>query len=286
MKNIPKVMYLYWDGGTMSFLNYLTVISFHKHNPSWDIVVYTPTNKHEGITWSTGEQSVSYDGTDYWGSVGILDYVEIRTFDFTTIEISNDIPEVFKSDFIRWHILSTMGGGWSDFDILYTKPINEIDLRDNMVTGIVEEVSTVLVFDGYHHIIGFYLSEPNNKFFGNILEKSKTSLNPGGYQSVGSRLLMKMYPNLDVVGFSHNNVANLPMDVVYPIIPSHKTIHDLFNNSNMGDYFTNNTIGVHWFNGDKLSKEYLNNFTSTKTNGSIISKLIEEYEDIYSNSLL
>ena len=155
-----------------------------------------------------------------------------------------------------------------------------------MVTGIVEEVSTVLVFDGYHHIIGFYLSEPNNKFFGNILEKSKTSLSLVGYQSVGSRLLMKMYPNLDVVGFSHNNVANLPMDVVYPIIPSHKTIHDLFNNSNMGDYFTNNTIGVHWFNGDKLSKEYLNNFTSTKTNGSIISKLIEEYEDIYSNSLL
>ena len=35
--------------------------------------------------------------------------------------LSNEISEVKKSDFLRWHILSTEEGLWSDMDILYLK---------------------------------------------------------------------------------------------------------------------------------------------------------------------
>lgn len=287
MKNIPKIIHLYWDGSSMSYLHYLTVLSLNKLNPDWEIIVHTPKVKFNGITWETGEQSVPYTGKDFWPKVKSLDFVKINVFDFNTIGIVNEIPEVFKSDFIRWYLLSTVGGVWSDFDILYVKPLNEVKFEGTMVTGEVDSLSTALVFDGFHHIIGFYMSEPNNPFFSRILEESKRSLNFKGYQSIGSRLLMRMYPTLDVIRnqFGDKSISNLPMEVVYPIIASEKTIYDLFFNDNIKDYITDNTIGIHWYNGDKISKDYLNNFEENSKNGSIISNLIEKY-DINSYSLL
>lgn len=285
MKKIPKIVHLYWDGSPMSYLHLLTVVSIHELNPDWRIIVHTPKIKFEGITWRTGEQSVKYTGKDYWPTLTELDYVEIDVFDFDSISISSTIPEVFKSDFIRWYLLSTVGGVWSDFDILYIKPFDSISFEGNMISGTVEELSTAIVYDGFHHIIGFYMSEANNQFFKTIFDKSRTSLIPSGYQSVGSRLVMKLYPTLDKIKMMYNNVSNLPMEVVYPILPSDKTITDLFTSNNIDNYFTDKTIGVHWYNGDRITKEYLNNFESRKDDNTIISNLIKRY-DIYSDSLL
>ena len=40
IKMIPKKCHLYWDGSPMSWLNLMTVDSFHKYNPDWKITVY------------------------------------------------------------------------------------------------------------------------------------------------------------------------------------------------------------------------------------------------------
>ena len=61
------------------------------------------------------------------------------------------LPSVFKSDFLRWHVLSTIGGGWSDMDILYIKPITTLELTDN--------IDTVICHGEFNHIIGFLLSK-------------------------------------------------------------------------------------------------------------------------------
>lgn len=278
MKNIPKIIHLYWDGSPMSYLQHLTVHTLHEYNPEWSIIIHVPTQRHEQITWHTGEQSVKYVGTDYWPMTKKLDYVEINTFNFQeTTNVSNDIPEVFKSDIYRWYLLSTLGGVWTDFDILYTKPLSHIKSVD-------AETTTAIVFDGFHHIIGFYMAEPNNQFFKSIYDKSKSSINFYQYQSVGSRLLMAMYPNMGVIHNNFKGVVNLGMDVVYPVIASDKTIYDLFTNFNNDIYFTDNTIGVHWYNGDSHSKYYTNNFDTMKNNDSTMSKMIEKY-DIHSNSV-
>jgi len=41
----PKLMFLYWDGSPLSYLNYLTIISFNHYNPGWKITVYIPTRR-------------------------------------------------------------------------------------------------------------------------------------------------------------------------------------------------------------------------------------------------
>lgn len=279
MKKIPKIIHLYWDGSPMSYLQFLTVKTLNENNPDWEITIHTPTYRHNQITWRTGEQSTAYTGEDYWPMVQELDYVNIQSFNFEEVtNVRNDIPEVFKSDIYRWYLLSTIGGVWTDFDILYTKPLSTIK-------AVNDDTSTAIVFDGFHHIIGFYLSEPNNQFFKSIYDKSKSSINFSRYQSVGSTLLMAMYPNMNVIHNSFENVVNLGMDVVYPVIASDKTIYNLFNNQENDIYFTDNTVGVHWYNGSSYSKNYVNDFDRVKNNNSTISNMIKKY-DFDSNSVL
>ena len=61
----PKLMFLYWDGSPMSYLNYLTIESFNEYNPEWKIVVYSPEKKIEHISWSGDEQKIKYTGKCY-----------------------------------------------------------------------------------------------------------------------------------------------------------------------------------------------------------------------------
>ena len=46
--------------------------------------------------------------------------------DFQIYNFNNDMPEVHKSDFLRLELLSTIGGLWSDMDIIYFKPMNSL----------------------------------------------------------------------------------------------------------------------------------------------------------------
>ena len=38
----PKLLFMYWDGSPLSYLNFLTVVSFNNYNPGWKIVVFLP----------------------------------------------------------------------------------------------------------------------------------------------------------------------------------------------------------------------------------------------------
>jgi GT2 family glycosyltransferase len=272
LPEIPKIMNFYWDGSKMSYLQYLTVVSFHKFNPDWQINIYEPTVKFDRKTWSTSEQKMEYVGEDFYPKLKSLDYVNVVKFDFSSIGISENIPEVFKSDLLRWYLLDTIGGGWSDMDILYIKPLNTLKLDGTMLRGTVKSTNTVIVFDGFHHIIGFYLTKPNTGFFKTIFDTSKHSLNPNEYQSVGSRLLMRMYPNMHTLLVRHPNldISNLPMDIVYSYDDS--KIGLLFNSMD-DSLITDRTVGIHWYNGSNISKEFNNNYGSRE---NVITNLIKK----------
>ena len=117
---IPKTLYLYW-GGSLSWLRFLTVYSFKKYNPDWEIKVYYPVNYSDSITWNTNEQSDAYDGENWFHKLS--EYAELIPFDCEIIGMSNDLPEVHKSGLFRAWILSTHGGMYCDFDILFFKPL-------------------------------------------------------------------------------------------------------------------------------------------------------------------
>ena len=43
--SFPKILHLYWDLSTFSYLNFLTVESFNKYHDNWDIRIHYPKKK-------------------------------------------------------------------------------------------------------------------------------------------------------------------------------------------------------------------------------------------------
>ena len=250
--NLPKKMHFYWCGNKMSFLQYMTIISFRKYNPDWKIFVHEPTKRTETLSWLTNEQKLQYIGEDFYPKLKELPYVTFSKIYFNEIGFDENLSEIYKSDYIRWYLLSTTGGGWSDFDILYIKPIHEIDFIEDKNTIICKD-------DTYGHIIGFFLSKKENIFFKNILNSVHLAFNQNDYQSIGSKLLNKIYPTTDEMIKNNPKIKlmNLPLYVFYPI--NHENLTDLFE-KNRKDMITDNTIGVHWYNGSNEAKEFNNSY--------------------------
>lgn len=131
-KKIPKVVHFYWDKSPLSFLNLLSVKSFKELNPDWTVKLYEPKFRHNNISW------VGYTQKEKYSNINYLQYVykycdEIIEVDLEELNFRNDVSEVYKSDFLRWFLLSTEGGLWSDMDVLYIKPMHMLDL----VAGVI-----------------------------------------------------------------------------------------------------------------------------------------------------
>lgn len=260
---IPKICNFYWGGKPLSYLQYLTIVSFKKHNPSWKINLFMPKVASAANTpWQTLEQEHDYSGDDYIEQAKSLCTVHLVDFDELGMA---EAHEVHRSDLIRWKILHDIGGVWSDMDILYVKPIPEID------------GDVALVFDGFHHIIGFYMTKPGQKIFSDIYNSAKNIATPEGlkdYQAIGSRLLMHMFPKWSDIlqKYPGSEVINLPVDMIYPYGSHIEDLEQMFNGT--VDKVTEETVGIHWYNGSGVAKSYQNRFESSRLNNSPLSKRV------------
>ena len=126
---IPKICSFYWGNKEMPWLRMMSMVSFHKLNPDWETRLYIPAHYYQGdVTWKTGEQNYEVKTKDYFQYMKErYPGIKIIEFNFETIQINSDIPENFKSDFLRWHLLSTIGGLWADNDILFIRPMVEFE---------------------------------------------------------------------------------------------------------------------------------------------------------------
>jgi len=256
LNKIPKTLHIYWGGGRLSYLRYLTLVSFKYFNPDWEIILYTPLIKQNVFYWRSGEQEYGDNYIDCWNRVENLG-ITIQKVDFSKIGFYNDASEVHKSDYLRWKILYETGGLWADMDILFTKPIDDICCNKPEFF----DIDVVYCLSNLGHSIGFLMGGKGNNYFKTIFEVSKREYRREGYQSIGSLLCSKVFPVVGSVVNKNLNSYNLPMDVVYAYDSFH--VGYLFE-SYSKNKLTANTIGIHWYGGNKKAGEYLNN-----TNGGI-----------------
>ena len=154
-------MNYYWEGSSFSYLHYLSVKSFIDLNPDWTTRIYTPT--HLSIAppeWATPEQKATYTGYNYFPNLGELD-VEIIPIDldeYLGMETAH-IHCVQRSDLFRWKLLAEEGGGWSDSDIIYTKPLFSLLNSQNgpalgsIKTRNLDDISEVVPFYTTHRMV-------------------------------------------------------------------------------------------------------------------------------------
>jgi hypothetical protein len=263
---VEKVFHVYWGGGVFPYMRYLTVKTFQKLNPDWKIIVWIPKFYTKGNSWDSHELEYGVNCRDF--SKELMKMPNIHEVDFKDMGFKNDASEAHKSDFLRVHLLSTIGGIWSDTDVIYFKPVTE--LYFNTLEN--KDKETFVCICHYGHSIGFIMSAKGSKFYDKMAEVSGASYNAKDYQCLGSTMFNKYYPTLkSITEFS--SAVNMSMDVVYAHDADH--IKELLMDKKGN--FNERSIGCHWYAGHKQWGEFF-----SKTNGglenlpeSIISKIIK-----------
>jgi hypothetical protein len=260
MKNIPKICHLYWDTSPMSWLQTITINSFHRYNPDWKIIVYIPKKRY------SGNQSFipNYTGTDYFNLIENLNYVEIKIIDLSEYDINENLHDILRSDIFRYKILYEIGGIWSDFDVIWLKPIHEILQMDYLHNENIEHMTdTVCMFQHTtgHHNISVMIHKNNTEFIESLINKTneiqktlpKMEI---GHQTFGTVMINVMYPAFSDIRKRFPNVIPLKYETIFPYSIFH--MEGLYNIKDLTK-INENVLCVHWFNGHILSKKYVNN---------------------------
>lgn len=249
---IPKICHLYWDGHPMSLLNTYTPLTFHRQNPDWRIIVYLTKQKYNEIAENNFVKE--YSGSDYFHLVQAMDFVEIKEIDLIEYGINMAVPACSGSDIFRRNILYEFGGVYSDFDVLWLKPIEHI--KNIECIGNPNDFQHIVSF--YNYTYGFHnvsnlISEPQSSFLKSLIDYQETILPPYEHQSYGSSMLNKIYPTLNSI--NHDRMLAIKYETFYPY-----SIYDLSRLYKQNDLsvINNNVLCIHYFNGSDLTLEYMN----------------------------
>lgn len=275
LNNIPKIVHFYFGGKYFSYLRYLSIYTFFKYNPDWTIYYYYPKNFTENTSWSTYEHKHRLENTDFSNKLYNLPIV-FKEIDFNKLGIDEKLSEVHKSDFLRLHLLSTVGGLWSDTDILYHKSINSLQI--NTIENYRTTTGLCINSAKHHtccHYVGFIFGNIDNVVFKNLFDEAKGCFDKTKYQSIGNTMYSRVFSSIEIVQQKFTDVINIPIKAVYPF--DSKDIDKIYSESNY-EYDLSSSIGLHWYGGHPLSVQFLNKTDGGRINlsNNIIGKLINE----------
>ena len=236
-----KEINFYWGNEEMSWLRYMTLVSFIKHNPEWKVNLYLDKSVELSKVWATPEvQDFFVSGrNNYLSKIEELG-VEIKNCNGVTESAKTPAQ---KSDLFKWHLLATEGGFYSDMDIVFLKSIDKI-------YDISKEYEAGLTYTSYFSI-GFMFSSGNNKIFERIYLSSING-DQKDYQGYGVKSVYKVYPTIKDMG---DKVFNIPMKWFYYNDSDH--VDNIFLKNNY-DEVKNNSYGLHWYAGHPLAQEFNN----------------------------
>ena len=265
--DIPKSAHFYWGGGKLLYIRYLSIKTFVKHNPGWDVFLWMPKEPFKGRSWYTDMHPPKIREEfmdDYLHEA--LKLVNPVYIDFKSLGARKNLAEVHKNDYIRVNALYNYGGLWSDTDIIYFKPVTELEV--NKPENKTKEVYVCIA--DYGHSTGFNMATAKSEFFERLMNNLNKEYIPSGYQCWGPDMWNKYYKTLKHI----KNGAEIGMDAVY----AHNChmVSELLKQS--PPRFTEHSIGCHWYGGNEVWPAFFN-----KTFGGVknlpkclISDLIEQ----------
>lgn len=270
---IPRKAFFFWGNRTMSWMRYMTLYSFRKLNPTWDVTLYvTPTNRITCNTWAANDDNLQ----DFFTSTGTADYSSrIKDLDITIANWELSAPDSsswhdrmgpsHQSNFFKWQMLAEAGGIYADMDILFVRPIEQY-------YELVKHADVCLCYRRGYFSIGFLGSAAPNPFYKDVFLNGFTCFAADRYQSAGVCNLYKMIADqapkfatrrsydlwawltrkYDTLTFVNNS-----MTLVYPW--KHNQVSQVFETKHTA--VPSDCIGIHWYAGNKLAQAYNNSMT-------------------------
>jgi hypothetical protein len=246
----------------MSFLQSLTAVSFHKYNPDWEIKLHVPSEEYKGNM--KFHFIPDYTGKDYFHTLYDLDYVSINTIELGDYNIRPDLHGILRSDIFRYHVLYNEGGVWSDFDIIWLKPMEHFSKTNYYGNVPPQDISAVASFihgDKNGHSIGVLIHAKHDPYIKSVIGLVDGVKPPFTHEDFGGNMLNAAYPSLQAIQERFPNTVSARFETYYPymIHPPHKTIQKLYHGVDLSPLQNNNVLCLHWYNGHILSKDYVNN---------------------------
>ncbi len=243
---VPKRLITYWGrNAPMSWMRYMSVKSFISFNPEWVVEVLTPQYPVKGKGWNSKEFEVAYNGKDWFHALDALPGVKVKWIDFSIVA-SLLSSEVHRSDYIRYSELAN-GGVWSDMDVLYLKPIE--DLEFSYVPGKGNGFEGAVCWrtkegKNSHHVIGVLIGAEGSLFWAEVFDAAWNRIHEDkvfGYQHLGKDLLGEYFPWKE-----DGPMANIMERSIYPI----KTggLQRLYQ-AGSPPQVIRKAVGVHWYGG-------------------------------------
>jgi hypothetical protein len=259
---IPKKIFFYWNGETMSWMRYMTLYSFIKLNPDWDVTLYL-TNSNLDSKWLSSEKQdyFYYNGINYLNEIDKLN-INIKIVDFDKYEIMKQLNPVHQSDMFRYIKLYENGGLYCDMDVLFFRSIDKYYNKIKNSDLLLHQASGFMT-------IGMLGSSEKMPFFKDIFEfGSSRTINRNDYQSFGVDLIYNKYNtnrgkpqilNKIKNDYIKYNITNLEDYIIYQY--DWTKINFNFSHSVGLSGFDNDSIGYHWFGGAEISQKYNNILT-------------------------
>lgn len=246
------ITHFYVGNNKLSYVKRLCIESFKVKNPTIEVKIWKPKVIYAGdMPWTTPEQKIPYVGPAY--------NVEGIEVDFEKIGFKNDVPENYKSDYFRLWVLYNLGGWYSDYDILFVKPLN-LELKGFQIC-----------WTGYF-CTGFLGSEPNIPILKELLETAQRK-QLVDYQVVGPELFNLNFGNFDGLKKRCPEAHNFGGLVVDP-----------FRSARVSDIWLERktlpkeSIGMHLFSGRELTARWENLILCWKD--------IERYDNTFTRCIL
>jgi len=236
----------------------MTLFSFKKLNPDWELDLYLSPNCPITIKNWAGIESqdyLSFDGKDYLPLVHDLG-INIKDWECPRVDES----PAHKSDIFQWQMLANTNGWYFDMDILFVKSFAQFYKQ-------TLDYDTAIAWErpggrGWaYYSIGFVGSSGNNRFFKNVYNYTQGRKDSGQqYQSYGNEAIHQV---LNSNGWSvleekfpESNPFCIPMSRVYPY--DWQQDSERFEQSLV---LSEDCLGIHWYGGARASQEANNKVT-------------------------
>ncbi len=261
---IPKRMFFFWDREYISWMRYMTIESFRKMNPDWEIVLCMGDSIPEWERKDNKRDFTAYKGENYFHKIKDLD-VRIESIDYNNAfhgKIKTATP-IHYSDLYRYYKLHTEGGFYADMDIIFFKPMDAI-LADMEMKG------NMAIYHNKYVAIGFLGAEQGNRFFRDLIPHAVSSKyinrNVDKWEAFGEMLIynfLSLDPkrqnlcNKIEEKYQELKVYNIPDSLVYNY--DFRQIEKAFSEKSEGMFnaFPDTSIGYHWYGGHPAAMKYV-----------------------------
>lgn len=226
---IPKRAMFFWANDRMSWLRFLSLYSFRKFNPDWEIELWG-VQSHGPDAWKDGhiqQDSTQYTGEDYSHLVEGLGVVRKV---FVPDPRVAGASATHLSEFFKWSSMFLFGGVFADMDILFRQPMPHL-------------AHDTLCWAHGNFAIGIIAGLPGSSFFRDVYSRALRA-NLNDYNGAGVDLLNR--------GRDSAKVHLFPPEMFYP--HHWKQVHLLYSDTGTPP-LDERTVGLHWYAGARASQD-------------------------------